>query len=175
MKEKQLYLFGSNKDTPNNDNQYKVILSLDKFILAGVLILIFLILSFSLGVEKGKKIVFRSNIEQEKKTEKEPIKENSAVIAEKQLESSEQGEQLKDKAEIKEDKLKYRVQVASFQKENSAREEAEKLREKGHQALIVKRGKYTVVYVGEFDTKKEAINKLNTLKERYKDCILRKL
>lgn len=190
MEGKQLYFFNLNKNTDKANPQATIILSIDKIILLGAIIIILFMVSFSFGVEKGKKIALVSSnkttainkvsvvgeinaIEQQKTVEQqqttleeEPSQPSIVDIIEKTT-----------KSEIGENNniAKYCIQVASFQKENSAKEEANILKTKGYPVTIAKKGNYIVVYVGTFDDEKEAKHKLQILKERYKDCILRRL
>jgi len=176
MKEKQLYLFGFNRDSAKNTNQYKVILPLDMLILLGVSALILLVLFFCLGIEKGKRIALRdSGLKTAAVQEAAPAE---AVENKEQAEAGQsEGIAAEQAAEIKQEEnlQQYYIQVASFQKEKSALQEADRLEKDGCPILTVQRGSYIVIYVGGYSDKKEAKNKLAELKKKYKDCILRRL
>ena len=60
MKDKQLYLFGFNKDENKDSGRQKVVLPLDGIVLFVIIAVLIFTLSFSLGVEKGKKIASRN-------------------------------------------------------------------------------------------------------------------
>ena len=66
------------------------------------------------------------------------------------------------------------MQVASFKKENSAQAEVERLEENGYPVRIMKKGDYVVIYVGGFESEREARSSFNDLKKRYRDCIFKK-
>ncbi|MBP7088181.1 MAG: SPOR domain-containing protein [Candidatus Omnitrophica bacterium] len=189
MEGKQLYFFNLNKNTEKTDSQATIVLSLDKIILLGVITLILLMVSFSFGVEKGKRITL---VSLQQKTEENKLNTTSKINISEQQEPVEQqlaapqelpqpsvmdNTEKTIKTDIDENKniAKYYIQVASFQKENSAKEEANILKTKGYPVIIAKKGNYIVVYVGNFNDEKEAKHKLQILKERYKDCILRRL
>jgi len=127
-------------------------------------------------VEKGKKIA-SSKIEVQ--SEKSVL--HLDVATDKQLiesDDSKQNSLAEEKAtptEIVTNKQKYNIQVASFHKENAARKEAEQLNEKGYSTSVARKGKYVVIYVGEFDNEGEAKSNFELLQKRYKDCILRQL
>ncbi|MBD3264998.1 MAG: hypothetical protein GF375_07835, partial [Candidatus Omnitrophica bacterium] len=53
--------------------------------------------------------------------------------------------------------------------------EADRLKDMGYPASVERKGKYAVVYVGNFDNKKRAKEYLQSLRKTYKDCILRRL
>ncbi len=188
MKERQLSLFTIEKASASNKNRYKLILPLDALFLGTAVAILLLILSFSLGVEKGKKIASldtRNNKILEEKTEllnddytekakaKEDIPSQEPITQAQTIEETTKTEETEKEAEKK--KEKYRIQVASFHKENSANIEAQRLKKKGYPVLVMKKGDYVVVYVGSFQNEKEAKNNFKTLKEKYTDCILRRL
>ncbi|MBU1112615.1 MAG: SPOR domain-containing protein [Candidatus Omnitrophica bacterium] len=176
MEDRQLYLFGLKTNPGETSKKQRVGLPLDILIIVGVVFSLSLIVAFSLGVEKGKKIALRKlnpdtvvaeqsseevKIDFEKKPEvtspKLPVKASDTPV------------------ETVSDKQKYNIQVASFQQETAARREVEQLKEKGYPTSTSKKGKYIVIYVGEFDDKEKAKSNLEHLKKRYKDCFLRQL
>ena len=75
MKERQLSLFASKNESAGNKNRYKLILPLDALFLGSAVAILLLILSFSLGVERGKKIASASIASSQAQDEKvEPLK-----------------------------------------------------------------------------------------------------
>jgi hypothetical protein len=182
MRDKQLYLFGFHKDSDSTPRRHTLILPLDILILSGVVIILLFTFFFSLGVERGKNIVYRSLQDEKEQIQDDgtdKVKASSPEQADKpavvevaptQPDAPEPVEE-----ELKEHPEAYRIQVASFQKEGSAEREAETLRQKGYPVVVARKGKYVVVYVGGFDTEKEAKDNLQSLRKRYKDCLLRRL
>lgn len=76
------------------------------------------------------------------------------------------------------DKEYYTVQVASFKKDTSAREEAETLKKIGYDGQnisVMRKGEYSIVCIGKFTVKNEAKNFSQKLKKRYKDCLVRRM
>ncbi len=69
----------------------------------------------------------------------------------------------------------YAIQLASYQGLQQAQKEAAALKKKGLQAYVLKKGKYSVLYVGTYTTKTTAQSMLSQLKKRYHDCIIRRL
>ena len=183
MKGEQLHLFSLSKNAKNTHVQPAFTFSLDKMILLGVITIILLTISFSLGVEKGKKVTLASYT----KIAESNITEEKLIIGKEDTQQEDRPEEIITETETIENKIEadientiknatgYRIQVASFRKENSAKEEAEILKTEGYTVTIAKKGNYIVVYVGNFNDEKEAKRKLQTLKKRYKDCILRRL
>jgi len=70
---------------------------------------------------------------------------------------------------------KYLIQVATFMKENVANKEAKSLEKNGYPVLVAKKGKFIVVFVGNFKGTQEAQKNMKELKKKYKDCFLRRL
>ena len=164
MKGKQLYLFGLKQDSAKTSEKQRLKLPLDILTIAGVVFALSLIVSFSLGVEKGKKLFRDLDVVPDKQLAQPEEKKGESSL-----------EETSDRTELVTNQQKYKIQVASFRKENTARKEAEQLQEKGYPTLITKKGKYVVIYVGEFDDEVEAKSNFELLQERYKDCILRRL
>ena len=185
MDDKQLYLSGFKGDQRplKGGNRHRINLPLDMLILASVALVLLLILSFSLGVERGKRIASVIPIEKESKLEKVediirdlPVeelggqKEKVLQITPPPSESVQEAA-----AEKTTDQIHYKIQVATFYKENTANKAVKSLQEEGYPASIAKKGKFVVVYVGNFDNKAKAKEILQSLKKKYKDCILRRL
>lgn len=172
MQGKQLYLFSHRRENEKGSIRPKVILPLDTLILLAVIIMLLFIISFSMGVERGKHIV---GLTRELKKEAvlpdqglniDPVEENEIKKIDIPVRHSE-GENTKEKE-------RYHVQVASFKKENAANQEAEELENKGYPVVVMKKGNYVVIYVGGFEDENEARSSFKTLKKKYKDCIFRK-
>ena len=182
MEEKQLYLSGFHKDNePKVNSRHMFILPLDKLILLSVALVLLFILSFSIGVERGKKI---ASIDLKiSKTDINGIEDISQALppakieikkVQESVELKEQAIQEAAKPEEKDIK-RYNIQVASFYKEITANRAVKQLEAEGYPAFISKKGKFVVVYVGEFDNESKAKKILQSLKKQYKDCILRRL
>ena len=65
------------------------------------------------------------------------------------------------------------IQVASFRTDKYAREELERLKNKGHHPFLTRWGNFRVVCVGGYKNKNEAVTALKQLRKVYADCILR--
>ncbi len=163
MRGKQLYLFGFHKNSDKASGRPKVILPLDTLILLGVIIILLFTLLFSLGVERGKKVVLRSKDKEENLSKPDIIKDSVTAVSAPQKAADKE----------KDTEKTYHVQVASFHKENSARKEAESLENDGYPVVITRKGDYVVIYVGGFKNKNEAKNNFENLQKRYKDCFLK--
>ena len=69
----------------------------------------------------------------------------------------------------------YTIQVASFKTNLYAQKEAELLKQRGFKALTLKRGKYIILCVGNFPNKETARPLLSELSKYYKSCYIRRL
>jgi cell division septation protein DedD len=69
----------------------------------------------------------------------------------------------------------FTIQIASFKAKAHAVREMEILKQKGQPAYIAPQGKYTVLYVGKFKDKETARSLLSELKKNYQDCFIRRL
>ena len=141
--------------------------------------IILLIMSFALGVERGKVISIEQasthSVTEDKMQgiSKEAIGENrelrlpSVVI--KKLENRKENDTIGTSKH-------YIVQVATYKKDSSyVKREAAKLEENGYSTLVIDNGNYSQICAGKFPNKKEANKHLQKLKQTYKDCFIRKI
>ena len=144
---------------------------LDTLILLCVIAILLFTISFSMGVERGKKVALKTGVTKEELIKSPSRSENTTIIR-----SENRNAEPPSKAADRdgEDRNSYHVQVASFKKENSARKEVEKLESNGYPVVVMKKGGYVVIYVGGFENEREARSNFKDLKERYKDCIFKR-
>lgn len=151
----------------------KTILIIIGFIITGII-------SFSLGIERGKRITalkINSNMDMAQKL---PASISNQIISQK-VTKQDKYQPLVEKQVIikpqepKQDTESYTIQVASYQSKAFAEKEADKLKKKGLTPLVISKGKYIVVYVKISTDKETAKSLLTQLKKRYGDCILRRL
>lgn len=69
----------------------------------------------------------------------------------------------------------FTIQVASFNSPQSAQKEAMLLKQKGYDIFVLPKGKHSIVCVGKFGQRNEAKAFSNKLKNRYNDCLVRRL
>ena len=69
----------------------------------------------------------------------------------------------------------YTVQLASFKLEKYAQDEVRRLEKTGQTPFILPKGSHSIVCVGKFAKKNEAQKIFNNLKNKYKDCLVRRL
>jgi len=173
----QLELFSQSKDkaeiiNPSASSSFlRAIWAYEKTILIIIGLVITSIISFSLGVEKGKKVsILRNNFQVNR-----DLSPKSMMAPENQAQSL----PTKKEEVIKEipllEKQNYVIQLASYKARSSAQREMELLKKKGLSASVLPKGSYIVLYVGKFSNRENAQNVLPELKKRYRDCYIRRL
>ncbi|MDD4894924.1 MAG: SPOR domain-containing protein [Candidatus Omnitrophica bacterium] len=173
----QLELFSqgkaSNQASPRTSRAFityiskyeKIILIIIGFVITGIA-------SFSLGVEKGKRYAMPRNDSRFDIAVKPA--QALPVPAPKQAVIEPQSQPVKKEA-AREITLNYTVQVASFTSRVNAQKEVESLRRKGLSPLVLSKGKFSIVCVGNFSKREEAESLLPKLKKQYQDCRIRRL
>lgn len=159
----------------------------EKAILLIVGFIITAIVSFALGIERGKKISalqgrpsgFMASGESAIRQASKPLPAPAAIKPEQ---PSKPAPAVKEEEAVvapalaaRESAGSYTIQVASFKKETSAQKEIATLKKKGLVASALSKGKYLIVCVGNFIKKDEARSLLPKLKKRYQDCFIRRL
>lgn len=147
-------------------NYEKIIFIIIGFIITGMV-------SFSLGVEKGRKtatLKLNSHLDMAATDKKGSVEIQPATPTQ-----TIKPEQVRYVLEEKKDTQDYTIQVATFKTVTYAQKEAEQLKKKGFETLVVPKGKYTIVCVGSFYSKETAEPLLSKLKKHYQDCFIRRL
>ena len=144
-------------------------------------------ISFSLGVEKGKKIIASAKPRTPELAQNPngpsvayPIKAALPPPALKQEGAAVLLQKEKPAAQININpapayKENFTIQVASIAKQNNISGELSKLKNKGYNAFSLAKGKYAVICVGKFNLKEEAQNNLNKIKDNYPGSMIRRL
>jgi hypothetical protein len=110
------------------------------------------IVSFSLGVEKGKRVSIATQAADKLAPKSEVLKQPEAP-----------------------QKQNYIIQLASYKTRMHAQKEVELLKKRGLSPLVLSKGSYTVLCVGNLSNRETAQSLLSELKKRYKDCYIRRL
>lgn len=135
----------------------------EKAILMFIALIITAVTSFSLGIEKGKRsLKFENRI-------------MNSVIKDEFIQPMLKKESDFKQQQIKESLENYTIQVASYQTRTHAEKEAKALKKRGFSALVLSKGKYIIVCVGNFNDKEKAQSSLPQLRKSYRDCFIKKL
>jgi len=198
-KQSQFELFpGSSKYSPETGKSSRLIkdltLSLENIIVLCIIFVMTLVLFFSFGVERGRRVALPSNKINEvdmiqtvtNNPEKQPVQSVTQVQQEERvvfpvdipqeiLEESDPVFQPPTEKTEEQEKL-FTIQVASFKLEKNAKQEADRLKGIGHEdAFVLPKGSHTIVCVGKFVQRNEAQKFSSRLKKRYNDCLVRSL
>ena len=83
---------------------------------------------------------------------------------------------LKNKSSVKRAaKERFTIQLASYQNKTIAQKEAQSLKKNGYTPLIIQKGNYSILCVGNFTDKTKAKSTLSKLKKQYHDSMIRRL
>jgi cell division protein FtsN len=189
MAAEQLQFFGQ-EDQGDPSKKRKIIsIPLDTLMLSGVVLVLLLVLFFSLGVEKGKRNAFLA-IEHNRDAvvkaqseipaaHREPLASVAPAVSPAVMPEAVRPAPLAAVPVMTPSPVsnagKFSIQIASFQREAAANDEAKRLERKGLSVTVLKKGKFSVVCVGAYDAYTEAQKQLETLKRTYKDCFIRRL
>jgi len=170
----------------------------EKIIVFIIVFILTAIVSFSLGVEKGKRITAKntnSHIELASAAKLPPAAESEeatqhAVIASapqpqpqpqdasslvKQQPAPESKQKIITTSNTKEEKGSYTIQVATYKDKTRAQQEAQQLKKKGFYVLTLSKSGYTILCIGSFNSKDKANAKLSEIKKKYSDSYVRRL
>lgn len=139
-------------------------------IILGIVILVLLVISYAVGVERGKQIssVKTTRVAQDAARAPRPGPEGAA-----QPEAGGTAEvpQVSQNAEVE---YPYLIQLVSFKKEKYAEREVEKLKKAGKDAFFVKTGEWYPVSVKGYRTIGETREAKNVFNKEYPDCFIRR-
>lgn len=164
-------------------------LSQEKLVFLTIGLVVLLLVSFSLGVERGKRL---SRIPQEAKSPHPKLAariQEPGLSKDENLKESARNPQTKIGAEGQQQALatpeketlppkairSYAVQVATYKREELAQRELKRLELEGYNSFVGRRGRYFEVCVGPYSNKADAEASLKALRKRYQDCLLRRM
>jgi len=167
-----------------------ITISVENLFVLIVMIVLSLVVAFSIGIERGKQqltqpqepplvinrpaLVFRpaeQEVKEELLTEMDTVE---AVPAKVVTVAQDPAPALPEVPAQETDKI-YTVQVASFKKEHHAQQEAQSLENNGYEIFVLPKGKYSIVCVGKFAQRDQAKEFSQRLRQKYKDCLIRRL
>lgn len=156
-----------------------------KMIFRGSAIMLICLVSFSLGVEKGKRtavvgiapLLEQPRLEETADIAVPPQTPPAITHTPADIRALASGRPGVQEAALKQKQKKasYTIQVASISEPKNARRQLASLENKGYSAFSLVKGKYTVICVGRFSDKEDARNNLEKLKVKYPDCLIRRL
>jgi len=175
----------TNQKTSFSNSFFGCVRSYEKIIILSFCFIITGIISFSIGVEKGKRVALNrqdarfdvaNNVQPASKKlaltqelirtqNNTPLKQTQAPVP------ATQSENVKLQAKTG----KYAIQLASYQSKVLAQKEADSLKKRGLMPFFFSKKGYTVLCVGGFTSKNSAQQMLTELKKKYHDGFVRRL
>lgn len=161
----QLELFSQSEDSGKRINSSRIfflgyVRGYEKATLLFVCFIAVGIISFSLGVEKGKRLAA---------VPKPSIRFDLAAVQAPKPDVQKPTQVTVSKPQ------NYTIQLASYQSKTYAEKQAGLLKKKGFTALVLLKGSYTILCVGNFANKETARPLLSELKKKYHDSFIRRL
>ena len=162
----QLELFSESGNTSaagsqeKNRSFFSYIRGYEKTVLLIIGFIVISIISFSLGIEKGKSLVTKNANGNTRPTTQSGV----ATI------------KIKPQATppVMAKNQNYVIQLGSYKNKSAIQQEAEILRKQGLYPLVLNKGSYFVLFVGNLSSREAAQSLLPKLKKRYKDCYIRR-
>jgi hypothetical protein len=133
---------------------------------------------YCLGVEHGKKLAAQKMDRGLDMASSRPVEGTAAVVPAPVVRKIEAPVPVAAVAPMEASaaqKGSFTVQIGSYQGKDSAERERVKLVKKGLSPLIVKKGEFNIVCVGNFADKETARSLLSKLRQNYRDCYIRRL
>jgi hypothetical protein len=172
--------------------------SYEKTVLSVIALFAVSVVAFSLGVEHGKRITLakltpRFDISAKAKTPdatlvaaqalpKEPATETIAVPEPVNQQTTAATvialpplPQIKQNSSVSLAAGSYTIQLASFKTKENAQKAARSLKKRGLSPVILSKGSYTILCVGNFNNKTAAQSKVTEFKKNYQSCYVRRL
>ncbi len=151
----------------NWSDRFRITLRLDHLSIVAIFALVLYVLSFSFGVEKGKRIILRE-IEAQKTRQEETAKEPAEVKTEGALTAVVQpvAAKIPVTPPLQQGAIagKFTIQVITFNQKIRAEQEVKKLKDKGYRGFIITGKKSFQVCVESFEDSGLAKEKLTRLK-----------
>ncbi len=163
----------------------------EKVIIISIAFLLCAVVSFSFGVERGKRIARASGYLNLETASANPVPADMAVSAPavetkpalpvQKASSINTPEKVVVKLPVTGNRLqekdigRYTIQVAAYKDRKNAQREAEVLRKSGLEVKLLVKGNYSVLYAGNFANREKAQMAMGKLEKKYKGCIIRRL
>lgn len=176
----QLELFSGTKNQPedtlcSHNSFYGYARKHEKGIIAIICFIITGVILFSLGVEKGKNINAISQNQSQLAPKKQPLAATPAIAASIAPIETEKAETKPAQNQNKEKPTGYTIQVASYKNKSTAKKESENLIKRGLSAIVMSKGAFKILCVGNFTDKETALPALIQIKKKYQDALIRRL
>lgn len=198
-KQPQFELFPGNSTVGDDARRPRLFLAnltltVENLVVLSILGIMLAVFAYSLGVERGKHVMaaqFKDKLQARSlvadapavaaptavttvQSTQQPVN-NTVVSAPVQAVQQAPVAVVEQKPQTVDPNFKYTVQVASYADEKFARKVADDLGKKGFDTIVMQKGKYSILCVGKFNRKNEAVAMTAKLKSKYKDCLVRSM
>jgi len=178
-KDSYSYLSDFKKDTNSGASSITVALPQQSIVILVLCVVMLLVVSFTLGVERGKLISGKTALAPSAPWERISAPAPMAVAPSQEVPAEARQETPQPAAVATKDAEpagnQYVIQVASLKTEQAASRLADTLTKGGWPSFTKTSGDYVVVLAGSFREKKEAQNRIGELKKTYTDCFIKKI
>lgn len=140
-------------------------LSYENAIISIIVLISLMIISFSLGMERGKRIINPHT----------SPSDGNTVVRVKEQNFNKNTPHAPSSIEEEKKTLNYAIQVATFKQEALAQKELSRLKKLNYNSFSKVKGKFHLVFVGNYPTKELAKQDLGRLRKIYKDCFIKKV
>ena len=179
----QLELFSNAKEPDGQKAMHSSMLAslwnYEKTILIIIGIAVIGIISFSFGVERGRRVSVPLAGESVPTVNSGTPSTTAAAVLKAPTVPDNAITIKKEDVPKKQDSIKerqgYVIQLASYKTKALAQKEAETLKKRGLYPLVMSKGSFTVLCVGNIANKEAAQSLLTELKKRFRDCYIRRL
>ncbi len=166
--------------------------SIENIIVFFIIFTMFIVLSFAFGVERGKRLSLNNStaIKTVEVTKTDTVLQNTKAVVKPQVVDLKKNTiqtvpstttkklpvalPVVEEEKVISDLDEYTIQVASFKQKKSAELEANRLKAKGYEIYVLAKGSYSVVCIGKFIEAAKAKQFASRLKNKYKDCLVRR-
>jgi len=150
-----------------------ITVSIENLVFITIIIIMVTVLSFSLGVERGKRLGNAKIIRPEKNYTKIEKKITKPAFLKDNLDNTQAAEVKQEQVIIRDKTRRYTIQIVAYRDKGTAEKKVSSLREEKRSAFIIPENGLFQVCIGRYKTLKEAKADVKNLQSKYSDCFTR--
>jgi hypothetical protein len=155
--------------------KFAITICLEHIIFTAIGFIILSAVIFSMGVEKGKSLIFSVQAAPETPAIMEAVDTGLQESFPQHKESHVREDTVLSQAKDSEAPAGFTVQVASHAKKDTAQSYATQLQAQGYDAFTLYRGNHHIICIGKFNDRQTAESEMKKLRKKYHDCLVRKI
>jgi len=152
-----------------------ITISIENLVFVAISIIMIIVLSFSLGVERGKRFGNTKIILPERNYAAIEKKISKPVSLKDNLDNTEAAEIKQEQGVIRDKTARYTIQIVAYRDKGTAEKKVSSLREEKRSAFIIPENGLFQVCVGRYRTLKETKAGMKNLQSKYSDCFARSI